>query len=101
VGAESNNGRDIDHEYNGGVRITGPVSVREEFNISEGNPDMRVLTSSSFLYFTLQKMVGIQYSEIGILICGFPHVFYLASVGAGLFSSGGRLLGFLHIVNQE
>ena len=42
MGAESNNGRDIDHEYNGGVRITRPVSVREEFNISEGNPDMRI-----------------------------------------------------------
>ena len=49
-----------------------------------------------FSFFTLQKMVGIQYSEMGILICGFPHVFYLASVGAGLFSNGGRLLGFLH-----
>jgi len=41
-------------------------------------------------------MVGIQYLEIGILIYEFPHVFYSPSIGASLFSSKGRLLGFLY-----
>jgi len=40
ISIESNNSRDIDYEYNSRVRITRPISIREEFNILEGNPNI-------------------------------------------------------------
>jgi hypothetical protein len=64
------------------MRITGPVSFLfvREFNISEGNHDMQVLRNlSDFIFFSLLcKNGGNSIFGMGILICGFPHVFYLA-----------------------
>jgi hypothetical protein len=61
------------------MRITGPVSFLfvREFNISEENYDMRVLRKSDFIFFSLLcKNSGNSIFGIGILICGFPYVFY-------------------------
>jgi hypothetical protein len=64
------------------MRITRPISFLfvREFNILEGNYNIWVLRNPlDFIFFSLlYKNGGNLIFGIGILICGFPYVFYLA-----------------------